>query len=125
VNEEDPPLVPDTEEPEPQPPKEEIRIVEMSDVSGAPKEMLCKVCKVSKAVHVEVESDGIIEYICKECFEVDVADQGKQCFSCEAPLKQDDAFCGSCGSPSEKKCSKCGTTGKDDDAFCGKCGNKL
>ena len=124
MDEEELPLLPDDEEPEPQPPREEIRIVEMSD-DGAPKEMVCKVCKVSKPVYVEVESGGVIEYICKECFDADVADQGKTCFGCESPLKQDDEFCGKCGSPTEKKCTECGTTAKDDDAFCGKCGKKL
>jgi hypothetical protein len=125
VNEEDLPVGPEEEEPEPQPPKEAIRIVEMSEESEAPKEEICKVCKDSKPVYVEVESQGTIEYMCKECFEKDLRDEGKQCWSCKTALEQDDAFCGKCGSPTEKKCPKCDVTAKDDDAFCGKCGTKL
>jgi hypothetical protein len=125
VTEEDGPLEPDPEEPEPTPPKEEIRIVEMSESGEATMEKMCKVCQELKPAYVEVESEGVIEYTCKNCFEKDVADTGKSCWSCDTSIKDDDAFCGKCGSPAEKKCSECGEPAKDDDAFCGKCGSKL
>ena len=113
------------EEPEAKPPKEEIRIVEMSDLSGEPVEKNCRVCGKLKPIYVEIESEGVVEYTCKECFEKDVSYQGKVCKKCEAPLSVDDAFCGKCGTPTENKCGECGAVAKDDDAFCGKCGKKL
>lgn len=113
------------EEPEEKPPKEEIRIVEISDASGEPVEKDCRICGKLKPVYVEIESDDIVEYTCKECFQKDVADQGKKCRECEAPLLVDDVFCGKCGTSTEIKCGECDTLAKDDDAFCGKCGKKL
>lgn len=113
------------EEPESHAPKEEIRIVDMSGADGEPVDRVCRVCGLLKPVYVEVESQGIVEYTCKECFQKDVAPPTKTCRECSAPVKQDDAFCGKCGKPTELRCGECGSTAKEGDAFCGKCGSTL
>lgn len=113
------------EEPEPKPPREEIKIIDVSEVAGAGKDRVCKVCGKLKPVFIEIESGGKVEYTCEECFKTDVADIGKKCRECGAPLKVGDAFCGKCGKPTQRKCSGCGAVLRDDDMFCGRCGTKL
>jgi len=125
VADEEPSPVEGPEEPEPKPPREKIKIVDVSEASGAAKEGVCKVCGKLKPVFVEIEVGGRVEYTCEECFKMDVADIGKKCGDCGAPLKVDDAFCGKCGKPTEKKCLDCGAVSRDDDTFCGRCGTKL
>lgn len=120
-----PEMPPEPEDAEPQPPKEKIRIVELSGDSKSPKEKICKVCGKLKPVYVEMESRGITEYTCKDCFAELTEEEKKQCRSCDATLKFEDAFCGKCGEPTIRKCPKCDARVEDEDLFCGKCGAKL
>ena len=124
MDEEEPFSVDLPEEDEQKPPKEDIRIIEISE-SGTALEKVCRVCGQLKPVYVEIESDGVVEHTCKECFEKDVTVPGKACRECEEPVSAEDAFCGKCGTPAERKCEECGALAQDDDAFCGKCGSKL
>ena len=123
--EEPPPTSPDQEDTEPQPPKEEIHIVELSGAKKPQEEKACKVCGKTKPAYVEMESQGVTEYICKECYDKTAKTAKKECRGCGAALSPDDTFCGKCGKPTVKKCSECDTKAKDEDLFCGKCGTKL
>ncbi|MFQ6061070.1 MAG: zinc ribbon domain-containing protein [Thermoplasmata archaeon] len=123
-DEELPEMPSEAEEAETHPPKGEIRIVELSEPKHM-KEGICRVCGKLKAVYIEIESGGVTEYTCEECYEKAAMVEERKCKSCGASLKPEDVFCGKCGKPTVRKCPGCNAQASEEDLFCGKCGTKL
>ncbi len=48
-----------------------------------------------------------------------------RCPNCSAPVRSQDKFCGSCGSPLALKCPDCGADIRSDQNFCASCGHKI
>jgi hypothetical protein len=108
------------------PPKAEIKIV---DASSKRRGKACVVCGRPKPPYVEVDVDGVGEYTCQDCYELQAqglsAEVAAYCVTCGAALLAGDHFCGRCGTPAALRCPKCGARPQEEDAFCGKCGAAL
>ncbi|HTD80753.1 MAG TPA: zinc ribbon domain-containing protein [Thermoplasmata archaeon] len=108
------------------PPRAEIKIVDAS-VRGRGK--ACVVCGRAKPSYIEVEIDGVVEYTCRDCYELQSQGLSGEviafCTKCGTALLKGDNFCGRCGTPASLRCPKCGARPEEEDAFCGKCGAAL
>ncbi|TLZ64760.1 MAG: zinc ribbon domain-containing protein [Methanobacteriota archaeon] len=108
------------------PPKQEIKIV---DASTKRRGKACVVCGRPKAPYIEVDVDGVVEYTCQDCYELQAQGLSGEvtayCVTCGAALLKGDHFCGRCGTPAALRCPKCGARPEEEDAFCGKCGAAL
>ena len=94
------------------PPRAEIKIV---DASIRRRGRACVVCGRAKPAYIEVEIDGVVEYTCRDCYEL-------QAQGLSGEVTQ---FCTKCGTPAALKCPKCGARPDEEDGFCGKCGAAL
>ena len=108
------------------PPRPELRIVEAERKRRG---KACVVCGRSKPAYVEIEIDGVVEYTCRDCYELQSqglsSEVAEFCTNCSATLLKGDHFCGRCGTPASVRCPKCGARPDEEDAFCGKCGAPL
>ena len=107
-------------------PKEEIKIV---DAATRRRGKACVVCGRPKAAYIEVDVDGVVEYTCQDCYELQAQGLSGEitayCVKCGVALLKGDHFCGRCGTPAALQCPKCGARQDEEDAFCGKCGTAL
>ena len=108
------------------PPRAELRIV---DASVKKRGKACVVCGRAKPPHIEVGIDGVVEYTCRDCYELQSQGISPEitayCVTCGTALLKGDHFCGKCGNPAALSCPKCGARPEEEDAFCGKCGASL
>jgi hypothetical protein len=107
-------------------PRPEIRIV---DASARRRASACVVCGRPRLAYIEVEIDGVVEYTCKDCYELQsqglAGEVTQYCVKCGTALLRGDHFCGRCGTPALFACPSCGARAGEEDAFCGKCGASL
>lgn len=104
------------------PPREPLRIREYSDLQQQGE---CVVCGQEKEPYVQIECGDKVEYTCEECYRKRAQKPVRECTECGEPLKDDDQFCGKCGTQQVRNCTKCGSKVTPKDVFCGKCGTKL
>lgn len=104
------------------PEKETVKIREYDEVAGLRR---CSVCHQMKEVYLEIESNGVVEAVCRECYEASQQPKEEVCRKCGAILHPGDKFCGKCGTPRERRCPRCNALVKEGDRFCGKCGAEL
>ncbi len=108
------------------PPKAELKI---RDASVRRRGKACVVCGRAKPAYIEVEIDGVAEYTCRDCYELQSQGLSGEvtqfCTKCGTALLKGDNFCGRCGTPASLRCPKCGARPEEEDAFCGKCGAAL
>ena len=107
------------------PSRPELRIVEATKRRAR----TCVVCGRSRPAYVEIEIDGVVEYTCQDCYELQSQGLSSEvtefCTKCGAAILKGDHFCGRCGTPAALRCPKCGARPEEEDAFCGKCGAPL
>ena len=117
---------PPTPGPAAPPPKAEIKIV---DAATKRRGKACVVCGRPQPPYVEVDVDGLVEYTCRDCYELQAQGISPEvaafCVKCGTALLKGDHFCGRCGTPAMSRCPKCGARPEEEDTFCGKCGAAL
>src|SRR3989442_15995014 len=108
------------------PPKAEIKIV---DASIRRRGKACVVCGRAKPAYIEAEIDGVVEYTCRDCYELQAQGLSGEvtqfCTKRGTALLKGDNFCGKWGTPAALKCPKGGARPEEQVAFCGKCGAAL
>lgn len=108
------------------PPRADIKIV---DASVRRRGKTCVVCGRARPAYIEVEIDGVVEFTCRDCYELQAQGLSGEvtqfCTKCGSALLKGDNFCGRCGTPASLRCAACGARPDEEDAFCGKCGATL